>query len=131
MGSRARRPTGWDLIRIARAWVLLMERLGYERYVAQGGDQGASVTDAMARLAPEGPTSTSTSSRLASSRGCWRDCERAPTIDWLPPADRALRSQNGYSSFRQLRGSSGCGFGVRSSSMLKKGATNGSGAVTV
>jgi pimeloyl-ACP methyl ester carboxylesterase len=54
MGSRARRPTGWDLIRIARAWVLLMERLGYERYVAQGGDQGASVTDAMARLAPEG-----------------------------------------------------------------------------
>ena len=43
----------------------------------------------------------------------------------------AASPQNGYSSLRQLRGSSGCGFGVRSSSMLKKGATNGSGAITV
>ena len=50
---------------------------------------------------------------------------------WLPSPDRALDSQNGYSSLRQLRGSSGCGFGVRSSSMLKKGTTNGSGAITV
>jgi hypothetical protein len=60
-----------------------------------------------------------------------RDRERAPIMAWLLPWDRALRAQNGYSSLRQLRGSSGCGFGVRSSSMLKKGATNGSGAITV
>jgi pimeloyl-ACP methyl ester carboxylesterase len=45
---------GWDPARVARAWAELMSRLGYSRYVAQGGDQGASVTDAMARLAPNG-----------------------------------------------------------------------------
>jgi pimeloyl-ACP methyl ester carboxylesterase len=46
--------TGWDPPRIAKAWAELMSRLGYPRYVAQGGDQGASVTDSMGRLAPEG-----------------------------------------------------------------------------
>ena len=45
---------GWDQNRTAQAWAELMSRLGYTRYVAQGGDQGASVTDAMARLAPDG-----------------------------------------------------------------------------
>ena len=45
---------GWDLGRTARAWAELMRRLGYTRYVAQGGDVGAGVTDAMGRLAPEG-----------------------------------------------------------------------------
>src|SRR5919199_2951247 len=45
---------GWDPGRIARAWAELMTRLGYTRYVAQGGDQGAGVTDAMGRQAPEG-----------------------------------------------------------------------------
>jgi pimeloyl-ACP methyl ester carboxylesterase len=45
---------GWDPGRVARAWAELMHRLGYTRYVAQGGDVGASVTDAMGRQAPEG-----------------------------------------------------------------------------
>jgi pimeloyl-ACP methyl ester carboxylesterase len=45
---------GWDLGRTARAWAELMRRLGYTRYVAQGGDVGAGVTDAMSRQAPEG-----------------------------------------------------------------------------
>jgi pimeloyl-ACP methyl ester carboxylesterase len=45
---------GWDLGRIARAWAELMRRLGYTRYVAQGGDVGAGVTDAMGRQAPDG-----------------------------------------------------------------------------
>jgi pimeloyl-ACP methyl ester carboxylesterase len=45
---------GWDPGRTAQAWAELMSRLGYSRYVAQGGDQGASVTDALARLAPVG-----------------------------------------------------------------------------
>jgi len=45
---------GWDAARIARAWAKLMERLGYTRYVAQGGDVGAAVTDAMGRQAPKG-----------------------------------------------------------------------------
>jgi pimeloyl-ACP methyl ester carboxylesterase len=45
---------GWESGRIARAWAKLMERLGYTRYVAQGGDVGADVTDAMGRQAPKG-----------------------------------------------------------------------------
>jgi len=45
---------GWDPGRVARAWAELMRRLGYDRYVAQGGDLGAIVTDAMGRQAPEG-----------------------------------------------------------------------------
>ena len=45
---------GWNLGRVARAWAELMKRLGYTRYVAQGGDVGAGVTDAMGRLGPEG-----------------------------------------------------------------------------
>jgi pimeloyl-ACP methyl ester carboxylesterase len=45
---------GWYAGRVAQAWAELMHRLGYARYVAQGGDQGASVTDAMGRQAPDG-----------------------------------------------------------------------------
>ena len=45
---------GWDSGRTARAWAELMKRLGYARYVAQGGDVGAAVTDAMGRQAPAG-----------------------------------------------------------------------------
>jgi pimeloyl-ACP methyl ester carboxylesterase len=45
---------GWESGRIARAWAELMDRLGYTQYVAQGGDVGAAVTDAMGRQAPEG-----------------------------------------------------------------------------
>jgi pimeloyl-ACP methyl ester carboxylesterase len=45
---------GWNVGRVAQAWAELMHRLGYDRYVAQGGDVGAAVTDAMARQAPEG-----------------------------------------------------------------------------
>jgi pimeloyl-ACP methyl ester carboxylesterase len=45
---------GWDPGRTARAWAELMNRLGYTRYVAQGGDVGASITDAIGRDAPAG-----------------------------------------------------------------------------
>ncbi len=44
--------TGWDPIRIARAWIVLMKRLGYTRFVAQGGDWGDAVTEQMALQAP-------------------------------------------------------------------------------
>src|SRR6266853_877863 len=43
---------GWDPDRIARAWVVLMNRLGYKKFVAQGGDWGALITDLMGVLAP-------------------------------------------------------------------------------
>src|SRR5215218_10091663 len=45
---------GWENGPIAQAWAKLMDRLGYTRYVAQGGDVGAAVTDAMGRQAPQG-----------------------------------------------------------------------------
>ncbi len=45
---------GWNAGRVAQAWAELMRRLGYTRYVAQGGDVGAAVTDLMGRQAPEG-----------------------------------------------------------------------------
>jgi pimeloyl-ACP methyl ester carboxylesterase len=45
---------GWDPIRIARAWIELMRRLGYDRYVAQGGDWGNAVTEQMALQTPAG-----------------------------------------------------------------------------
>jgi pimeloyl-ACP methyl ester carboxylesterase len=45
---------GWWAGRVAQAWPQLMNRLGYTRYVAQGGDVGAAITDAMGRLAPDG-----------------------------------------------------------------------------
>jgi len=44
--------TGWDPVRTARAWTVLMKRLGYTRFVAQGGDWGAAVTQAMGVQAP-------------------------------------------------------------------------------
>jgi pimeloyl-ACP methyl ester carboxylesterase len=46
--------TGWDPARVARAWVVLMKRLGYDRFVAQGGDWGAAVTQQMGIQAPDG-----------------------------------------------------------------------------
>ncbi len=52
--SGAPSETGWDPVRIARAWITLMERLGYERYAAQGGDWGNAVTEQMALIAPAG-----------------------------------------------------------------------------
>src|SRR3954451_23493882 len=45
---------GWNVGRTAQAWAELMSRLGYSRYVAQGGDVGATLTDVMGRQAPEG-----------------------------------------------------------------------------
>ena len=46
--------TGWDPARIARAWAVLMKRLGYARYVAQGGDWGNAITETMALQTPPG-----------------------------------------------------------------------------
>src|SRR4029453_16372891 len=46
--------TGWDPERMGRAWDVLMKRLGYTRYVSQGGDWGSVVTDVMGRQAPSG-----------------------------------------------------------------------------
>jgi pimeloyl-ACP methyl ester carboxylesterase len=52
--SEQPKQTGWNAERIALAWDVLMKRLGYQRYVAQGGDWGSVVADKMARHAPAG-----------------------------------------------------------------------------
>lgn len=49
---------GWDSVRTARAWVALMHRLGYDRYVAQGGDIGAAVTGMLGAVDPGGVLAT-------------------------------------------------------------------------
>lgn len=49
---------GWDTVRTARAWVALMHRLGYTRYVAQGGDIGAAVTGMLSAVDPDGVLAT-------------------------------------------------------------------------
>jgi pimeloyl-ACP methyl ester carboxylesterase len=54
--SSAPTEIGWYSGRTAQAWAELMRRLGYARYVAQGGDQGAAVTDDMAHQGPDGLT---------------------------------------------------------------------------
>ena len=46
---------GWDVPRIAKAWDVLMKRLGYTRYVAQGGDWGNAISEVMALQQPPGP----------------------------------------------------------------------------
>jgi epoxide hydrolase len=45
---------GWNAVRVARAWTMLMERLGYQRWVAQGGDWGARITHTLAQMRPNG-----------------------------------------------------------------------------
>ena len=57
--------TGWDHARMARAWIELMRRLGYTRYVAQGGDVGGQFTDAMAVEAPAELVAVHTNFRLS------------------------------------------------------------------
>jgi pimeloyl-ACP methyl ester carboxylesterase len=52
--SNEPKSVGWDPAHVAQAWAELMNRLGYTRYVAQGGDVGAAVTDTMAIQAPDG-----------------------------------------------------------------------------
>jgi len=52
------REPGWQLARTARAWVELMRRLGYERYVAQGGDIGAGVTGMLGAVDPDAVIAT-------------------------------------------------------------------------
>ena len=69
---------GWDSGRIARAWATLMERLGYTRYVAQGGDVGAVVTDAMGRQAPKGLVGIHVN-LLAGALGLADKCRRNPS----------------------------------------------------
>jgi len=72
--------TGWGPQRIARAWVELMERLGYERYVATGGDWGGQIVDLMAAEAPAGLIGIHTN-----FPGAVRDDVTAAVVSGSPP----------------------------------------------
>ena len=54
IGARIAGDLGWNPDRVARSWDVLMKRLGYSRYVSEGGDHGSVISDALARQAPPG-----------------------------------------------------------------------------
>src|SRR5689334_20035253 len=85
--------TGWDLGRTARAWTELMHRLGYTRYVAQGGDVGSQVTDAMGRQAPDGLIGIHTN-LLTPALG------NAEALSGSPPSEQERAALDALATFR-------------------------------
>ncbi len=84
--------TGWDPIRIARAWVELMSRLGYTEFVAQGGDWGNAVTEQMALLKPEGLLGIHTNMPATLSP----DVSQAVQVGDPPPSGLSAEERNAY-----------------------------------
>ena len=83
--------TGWDPDRIARAWAELMKRLGYTRYVAQGGDWGTPISSAMARQNGRRACSASTSTCRRRCRPRWpRRSRGGPVPAGLSEKERAV-----------------------------------------
>jgi pimeloyl-ACP methyl ester carboxylesterase len=81
---------GWDPIRIAGAWAVLMERLGYDRYVAQGGDWGNAVTEQMALQRPMGLLGIHTNMPATVPD------DIAKALQFGEPAPRALSDEEQY-----------------------------------
>src|SRR5258706_15927653 len=90
--SAAPTATGWGPDRIARAWAELMSRLGYSRYVAQGGDWGALVTDLMGAQAPPGLLGIHTNMAAVVPP----DIDAAALSGGPPPAGLAADEQQTY-----------------------------------
>jgi pimeloyl-ACP methyl ester carboxylesterase len=94
--------TGWNTVRVAQAWVELMNRLGYERYGAQGGDTGALVSPELGRIAPEHLVGIHVNNLLTFPSG---------QLDHLSPADqqrltlmqRWQNEMSGYASIQSTR----------------------------
>ncbi|WP_157104280.1 epoxide hydrolase family protein [Nocardia kruczakiae] len=99
--------TGWDVPRIARTWATLMERLGYERYGAQGGDYGSLISPALGRVEPDKVIGVHVNALAdaATATGSGRE------LDELSEADRAKAvanqlwwyGHNGYATQMALR----------------------------
>jgi pimeloyl-ACP methyl ester carboxylesterase len=88
---------GWGVGRVAGAWAELMRRLGYTRYVAQGGDVGAAVTDAMGRQAPAGLLGIHMNLLLAGLGGGYPSADPSPEERAALDAVTTFRtSGNGY-----------------------------------
>jgi pimeloyl-ACP methyl ester carboxylesterase len=84
--------TGWDPVRTARAWIELMKRLGYTKYVAQGGDWGNAVTEQMALLAPPGLAGIHTNMPAAVPG----DIDKAAFAGAPPPSNLSADEKHAY-----------------------------------
>jgi pimeloyl-ACP methyl ester carboxylesterase len=84
--------TGWDPARIARAWTVLMKRLGYKRFVAQGGDWGNAVTETMALQAP--PELIAIHTNMAATVPA--DIEKATLAGAPPPSNLSPEEQRAF-----------------------------------
>jgi Epoxide hydrolase N terminus len=88
---------GWNVGRVAAAWAELMHRLGYTRYVAQGGDVGAAVTDALGRQAPSGLLGIHLNLLLAGLGGGYPSADPSPEDQAALDAINVFRTRgNGY-----------------------------------
>ncbi|WP_373078908.1 epoxide hydrolase family protein [Zhongshania sp.] len=95
--------TGWGLERIAKAWIILMERLNYSKFVAQGGDWGSGVTSAIGRLLP--PECLAIHLNMAIARPSEEDMASLTERDQKALADfqHYLDSDSGYAMIQKSR----------------------------
>jgi pimeloyl-ACP methyl ester carboxylesterase len=96
------REKGWNVARIGKAWAVLMQRLGYSRYVAQGGDWGAAVTTAMGKQRPEGLAAIHVNMPLVQPREAIKDPtpEETRTLEQLA---NYAKWENGYAAQQMTR----------------------------
>ena len=95
--------TGWNIERIAQAWATLMARLGYARYVAQGGDWGAAVTTSLAALKPAGLAAAHMNIVSARPRTVPHESATAEERRALEAMNRYQQGELGYSMIQATR----------------------------
>jgi microsomal epoxide hydrolase len=97
--------TGWDLMRIARAWAELMDRLGYDRYIAQGGDFGALVSLALAAIDDEHVAGAHVNFLPTAPSGDPAELDRLtePDLARLQRASRFIAEESAYMTLQSTR----------------------------